>query len=338
MYKSRNRKTTTSWKQQAVKGVRGLAARAIQRFWRNRKGIVTGVKQGLKKRKFKLAQKATLQGTGGSFSKFFYGRRKLPLPKNIVKNLGIKYFVTNNASRFTGGIGQQQFSQPVVMFSPTALTTMQSILPGGSGAGGASQKFMVMKCSSELSISNCTLGNTRLILYDIVARRDLQSGVLSPLAAITSGFLDVFDGASSDYTTLGYTPFQNPRFTEFFKIVKMTHVILSQGQVHIHRISYHPNKIISGELDARISGGIRGLTCYTMIQQWGDPDNDGTVKTTVSTSSTAIDVVAKYQYQFTALQESTKGVKFTNALPATYTGTESLIDIGSGLVTAMATS
>ena len=93
-------------------------------------------------------------------------------------------------------------------------------------------------------------------IYDIIARRDqtTASTDFDPTNAFTNGLGD--EGA---YTSshVGKLPFASKIFTQYFKICKVTHLIMSEGQTHVHRINFKPMKILNKEVELLSTGNIK---------------------------------------------------------------------------------
>lgn len=285
--------------------------------------------QVMSKVKKSIHQPARPNGTAGWHSKFFYGKRKLPRGYRAVSTaLSKDYRVANNAARLTAAVGLQLASTQCRMFNATDCDLiLQSIV------SGKNQKALFMSCTAEMMITNQDLGNVKVIIYDIIARRDAPTGgsVGDPASAWADSYGD--QGATdSNYTIVGTTPFSSLLFTTYFKVLKATHVLMSQGQSHVHRIKFSPNKVLNAEMTQYTTGSFKGLTCFQMIVAYGMPYNDVTTKTQVSTGSVALDVVVRKQYRYTFIDDVTTNYYVVNSLPGAFTVNENIMDIGTGAV------
>lgn len=279
----------------------------------------------LPKKKKSIHQKAINVGTGGSMSKFFYGRRKVPRgfrTKGLAKN----YFVSNYATRLQATVGKQEVANALVMCNLSDLTTIK-----GRVSATDTSKYMLDTCSAEVMISNRELTNVRVYVYDVIARRDLNN-VPTAAQGWTSGYADE-GGADSNYQVVGTLPFSDDIFTQFFKVLKITHITLAQGQVHTHRVRFSPRKLIDGECLKYVNNGIKGLTCFTMVVVHGYPENDTTTKTQVSTGTATVDIISRKQYKYMYMVDSDTSYYQSNNLPSAFTVNESIVDMGSGAVT-----
>lgn len=276
-----------------------------------------------------IHQRAVNVGTGGSMSKFFYGKRKIPRRyASVYKALAKNYVGVNTAQRITAGIGLQNAYTVMPMFNSGDVASISSKV-----ANNNTNKIFLSSCSAEVMLTNQELANVRIYIYDIIARRDSQSNVntQNPDTAWKNSYADE-GGANSNYSIVGSTPYSSDLFTQYFKVLKVTHLTLSQGQSHTHRVHYSPNRAIDGEYIQYNSGSFKGLTCFTMIVLHGYPENDSTTKTQVSTGQCDVDVIIRKQYKYTWLNDQDTTFSMTNNLPANFTVGESIVNIGAGSV------
>ena len=225
------------------------------------------------RRKLRLNQRATLNSQGGSFSSFNYGARKLKLPYSVIKALSKNYYMYNSALRCSSGVGQQSFTLIGNIFENATCANMASKITGYT----ATQRTIYLSCSWEVMITNQALGSVRLWVYDIIARRDLTSSTTQdPVTTLYNSYADETGGNTTDYKIPGITPFSNDLFTQYFKVLKITQIDLSQGQTHIHKGNFTLNKIIDKEIFSNSGTGLKGQNCFVMLQQHGVPSNDTT--------------------------------------------------------------
>ena len=57
------------------------------------------------------------------------------------------------------------------------------------------------------------------------------------------------DEGTYDNTNIGVVPFTSNLFTSFFKVCKVTHMLLAEGQTHVHRVNFKPNKYMFKEIE-----------------------------------------------------------------------------------------
>jgi len=280
-----------------------------------------------KRRTASLHQKALPNipghGAGGTFSAFNMRRPLTKWQVGLKKNAASNFVYANGAQRLTSAIGVQAVS----LLSNTYLNT--DILNQFSSTN-LTCKTIIESCTENSIIRNQNNNDCYLILYDVVARRDqYQGSESSPFQTWFNGNFDA--GASGMIYQVGTTPFSSPQFTQYFKVVKVTHIILPAGGTHEHRVHYEPNRMINREV-AAISGYIRNLTHFTMAVQYGAPDNDNTTQTTVSIGTSTLDVVQTKQYKYTYVADAVTNNSFVASLPTTYaSGIEAIIQDESGV-------
>lgn len=279
----------------------------------------------------KLRQRASANGPGGTRSKFFYGKRKLPRAFRLTyKAIAKNYKQLNGATRLAGSVGVQTPSVLLTMFNQTDLNSINSQL----NSGNHTNRILYDSCSANIYLTNQDQGTVMFELYDCIARRDLStSNVADPVTAWQNSYADE-NGANTDYKFVGATPFSSDLFTQFFRVKKITHVILSQGQVHQHQVHYYPRRLIDAEYTQYMGNGAKGLTCFTFIVARGAPYNDNTTKTTVSTGQVSLDIVYQKQYKYTYLSDPTTTWSATNSLAASFPVSEAIMDIGTGAAVA----
>jgi len=259
--------------------------------------------------KTKLTQKVKTSKDGpvsDSFVKYPFRGFGLGAFKKITAPL---IYVVNESGYLQWTSGLQALTQPSPIYGCDDIThqfTMYAAHVPPDTAGAVTTKLYVEQCVAETMITNDTNAAIHMVLYDIIARRDLttssaaQTNYITPTAAWTQGSIDSSD--TSAYEIVGSNPFQTPGFTEYYKVVKITNIDLHTGGHHRHKMIVAPRQTVSNdvvtELTASASTGVYGkVTCFTMIVCHGFPDNT-TGGTTVSTSSGKIDWVTKKQYTF----------------------------------------
>jgi len=273
-----------------------------------------------------IHQPAINLGTSGSFSNFYYTPRKEPRAFRLIKKgISNNYLVNNNAVRLNASVGSQNNNTVNNMFNQTDLALISSKISSNN-----TQKFICKSCSAETMITNQDVGNVRIYIYDIIARRDLtSSGVSNPSNAWNNSYTDE-GGSGTSNQIVGTTPFSGDTFTQFYRVVKITHCTLAQGQTHTHRVRFAPNKIIDEEVVNNVSNGVKGLSTFTMLVYHGVPYNDLTTQSQVSTGAVALDVVTRRQYKYSWMNDSTTSFSSTNSLPSSFTVQEEVMDIGTG--------
>nr|WAE42322.1 MAG: capsid protein [Cressdnaviricota sp.] len=279
------------------------------------------------KKKKSIYQKATPEGTGGWVSSQFYTPRIMPRAYKVLnRSLPKNYYVINTAVRATTPIGLQGIFTPLSIWTKADVNAISQKITANN-----TNRFLCQASSAELLLTNQDIGNCKVILYDILARRDLSTSgnITTPAAAFLNSLADE-GGLNTNALVVGTTPFSSDLFTQFFKVCKVTTVTLAQGQCHTHRVSFKVNKVIDGEYIQYEGNGFKGMTHFTMMVVHGLPYNDSVTKTTVSIGSTAIDIVSKIQYKYTWIQDVDTTYSVANTLPGSFAVNEDVMDIGTG--------
>lgn len=264
--------------------------------------------------------------SGGESKSFFTLKR--PNKTKIGKLEYLKSTVVNNSAvRTTSLIGKQTSMNLVTCFDTADVSSLFTAI----GITGKTARLILHSIHAESLITNCENSNARIYLYDIIARRDVQTGYVDPTSVFQAGFADASTGGSAaNYLVPGVTPFGNHRFTEWFKILQTTEIILSPGATHTHVVHYAPNRLQSHEIDSATSAGcIAGLTVYTMLVVHGTPMNDSVTKTDVTLGPMNLDIVRKEMMSYSYAHQNYASDTITNSLNLTFAvGGETINDDG----------
>ena len=196
----------------------------------------------------------------------------------------------------TIGVGQQNVSTINCLYGCASNALSQDLdTQFGLISVSRSTQVMFQSCSCELMLSNATNSNVKVQIYDIIARRDISAttGNYLPDLAIQDSLAD--EGIVTK-EQVGVLPFSCKIFTQYFKICKVTHLIMAEGQTHVHRIKFTPNKVVNKELDIISSANLKGLTLYQLIICHGTPSDPNS--NAVTTCNGKIEYVVKKQYSY----------------------------------------
>lgn len=298
--------------------------------------------------KHKLSQKVkgAINGTSQSISGFMH--RKIKRKDAIaLRPLGKQNYVTNESARLSNTVGEQEFNLIATIYSNTLLSQIYTNIATSAVYGTNSVKTLKIFLNSvtvETLITNQTNATARLILYDIVCRRDTDnSTLLNPSYVLKNTMVDVANeagsiGTNTNYQTIGFSPFTCKAFTTFYKVRKVTYLDLPAGQNHVHRTTCHPSRWINDELIRYTANGIKNLTGYTVIQQHGYPDDYSGGTSTVVTGSTSIDYVTKYSYTYQYAVRAINSYMQGNNIGTTGTGNEQTMEQATGAPATVTTA
>lgn len=277
-------------------------ARSLYKAWRRYKQVGgktrTTVRRPLRTRRRtrrrRLIQKASSMGTGGYISKFYYGKRRLrPRALAILyKNTSKQYYGFDGSEIVdTTGPGQAWFTG-LSMFERQDIQAMANRLISGNTE--YTSRACYESCHAELQLSNLTNTNLRITIYDVIARRDAD--IPDPIDTLSPGSVDE-GGDMSDKSKYVFSPYQIDLFTQHFKVLKQTYVMMAEGQSHIHRVGFAPNKILNrAVIESSDNPQMRGLTTWSIVSVQGTPCAN--VTDTVSLTSPHLGVVWKKWYRF----------------------------------------
>lgn len=298
--------------------------RAVQRWWNARRNP----RERARKSRLRAAGPQSVRGppsfraaaipAGGGDSKSSFTlslpvKGKLP---PVAKEIPPSFVVNNGSGRVESVVGQQNF------FLAGDYWTVADCNLGFSLLGGAfaTPKVLMTKVTGETLFTNQENVNGRFTIYDVICRKDTNGTITNPLTAISNGVADLSGAIATDYLVPGFTPFMSPRFTEYFKVLQTTDVILSPGACHSHVVTYSPQKYLSKEITNGAGGvGIGGLTLFTLIQFHGTPINDVTDQTQVSLSHIAVDFVQKETYKIQYIHNAIMNADINQSLPVAFT-------------------
>lgn len=318
-----------------------------------------------------MARKIVRGNVGGvpSFSSYS-ASRPINAKVSAMKHVGASnYYVTNQARQLVVAEGYQN----AISFPHQSWSDIQSIsalaVPSGqpstyTSASVYTKQFVLESLKSEFLMTNSTLATCYVDIYDVVRKRDAQTGAgrVVPSPSAPSSGQDLIPNATQkpeDSWLLGSSieagypvTVQNPQpsqmvgalptdsllFKDYFKVVQRSHIALSQGATHRHTINLKSNHLVDQFLlSGDYQNDIAGLTMYTMIVCYGQPASisGGDSAPVVTTAKVALDIVVGYRYKYTWISDST--VSFTSSDNLSSLTGEQVVSIGAGQIVANAT-
>lgn len=269
-------------------------------------------------------QRAKLEGSGGSISKFNYGRYQRTLPDSVYKTLMPSFYRKNPAfGRISSAVGLQNAQIIHEAFTGPDLAAIF-----GGFAGG---KLLIEGVRGKAMLTNQSSSNCCITLYDIVtSKNESLSSVNNPIAAWREG-VDQEGGISTDWQLPGVSPFSSDVFKQNYHILKKTDVILGQGVTHEHSIEFFPNRQVNQSVYAYMQG-IADLTISCMAVFHGVPTNSVTTSTVVSTGEVDLDFTSFSEVSYRTLNASQSSYTIVNTtpLPLTLAGGENILNVATG--------
>jgi len=284
-------------------GIRGKAYRRKGRFARGRRprrkyGRPQTKRRGFKRRAMRSGNEAALMT---SYTKFRHRRVRLSARANLVQKMSApENYISQGSSRTTARINGQEWYEKV-LWRPTWTATDGTDLNQlyREYAGGYITKrnsLYIQNQYARFKITNQSNVVTDVYLYDLKARRDIDSGEtpdFTPTAlmddVVTSLVGSGLSTTAMDKNTIGFNPFTFRDFKRSWQLVKTKKVTLNPGQTHVHIMSSMGAKIIGGE---RITGhyAAKDVTKALLMKVEGYPANDTTTVTNVGVYTGVLDV------------------------------------------------
>lgn len=326
----------------AAKGItpvrRGGAVAAAVRFMdRGRAREATRVRTRTATRTKSLTQQAK-ETRGGSESSFYKSVPGKPLAVNSKKLARNTYVLTTNSKQDStpgvqaafeiGAIGDLASLQGIMN---TALLEQYTTL---TPPGYKTERILIKSCVAEHAYTNSTNAVCRGVLYDIVPRQDIYNTSTDPVNSVLAwGFGSIEQSGTNMPGQVGCTPFMSQKFVHYYKVLKITNVILAPGQTHYHRVTYKMNHVLHNTVLQQANvAQLKGLTMPQLAVFYGQPVNDA--GTGVTTEAVHILCISKYQYESTFLPNNMSLTNFTVGL--SNTGGTTLEDVVTGATATFA--
>lgn len=229
------------------------------------------------KKKEPLFQGVKQLTTFHSTSKHSYGHRPLNMQGAVFKNSTHANWSSVTQIAFKSSTGRQECVDAVIcdQYDIDILKSEISkyMASGFSNVQMNTLRWLLRSFRVRYELKNFGKDSAYVDIYDVLPRRDIgfddNGPQNSPTIAFSQGVKDqvsVFDNTM--YRRPGQTPFDSKQFVTFYKVHKVTRVILSPGGTHEHIVSGHPNYIFDYSQVVGTSGqikGFRGLTAYSMF-------------------------------------------------------------------------
>lgn len=276
------------------------------------KKSTSGIKEG----------KVMNEGTGGQYSMFVPPKGKCYLPKHVEDALPPLSLTRNFALQSKSSVGQQQIVNVDGVFKPELATTY---------TGDNITRVLYHRANYDITMNNIYLSNCYIIIYDIMARKDVGSvSIGTPPTAWIQGDTDL--GQTGGYATLGSTPWQSEVFNQYWEVKQVTNVVLAAGATHVHKARLEPNKIVSSAYGRYTPYALKDVTYYCMIEFHGSPANDITTQTQVSVGVGGLNIIVDKEEVLKQLQKTTPTLQVTNSLPTSFTAGEQVVNMGGSII------
>jgi len=227
-------------------------------------------------RKVSLYQGVKQLTTTHSVSRVSYGRRPLGTQAKIFANSTHGNWTSVVQDQIKSNIGKQEVGDVNILDDPDIGTIRAQVVQyqqsGFSSIQMNNIRFLLKSFKARYEFKNFATDTAYIDLYDCIARRDIGKddnlSINVPSVAFAQGVKDqvvAFD--INQYQRPGESPFNSRQFVTFYKVVKITRVILPPGGTHEHTVYGSPNYIYNWTQNIGTTGqvfGYKGLTTYTM--------------------------------------------------------------------------
>jgi len=301
-----------AYKKYGTTGYRGIDALGAVTT-RAANAVKTAYNKYKSKKKSSVHQNAKLQvpghGAGGTFTSVYMKKPLTNWLKGMKKATASNFSYVNTSLRMSTGPSLQAYYTVSQTFNAADLALLFQ-------STNNTCRTLIESVTENNLYRNQSNNDCFLVIYDVIARRDMSSATSDyvPNLAWYNGAPDTgMTSAATGYP--GATPFAVPRFTQYFDVKKVSHIILPAGGCHNHRIHYEPNRMISREVINENNQNVKGLTMYSLAVIYGAPDNNLT-GSTVTSGSAAVDFVQTKQYKWTYMTDAVTNNNYTNSLAA----------------------
>lgn len=280
---------------------------------------------------------------GGSESSFSIHQKAKGLGK-FTQKLQKLSFIGNSSAIRTQTAGSQFVGLEYAPFSAfdcgvlmaQALTQQYGSL---TPTGFQTEKIFMKSAKVEYAYNNNTNDQVRMVLYDIVPKKDIYNtagDAQDPVTSWANGLTHQGVATSSPQTIVGSTPFGSEMFCHFWTIKKITNVTLAPGQTHYHRTKIVVNKTVSNEdIQQGNLAYLKNCSAAHVSVGYGAPCLTA-VGSGVTTEATKVLSVVKIEYEFTYLPNNMSTTKVTNTLAVTTTGNiENMVTGAAGTFAAV---
>jgi len=255
--------------------------------------------------------------------------------------------IRNFANVIAGQTGLQNYYD-FVHLGNAQLSQIRNNLP--SSANNAGARFVLESYMTEILVTNTTTASCELEFYDVIPTRDIAAAttyatptattyLLDPLPTsywetgvlVNANLLPSTSPANQPSRLLGGTPFDSQLFRDYFKVIRRTRVLLTQGGSHRHFISLRVNALVDDALIGNEAmSAMRGLSAFTMMVFKGMPNTTGATGLVASTNITQLAFTQSQRIKYSWVTNYSNNL-FTNATITQPTSTQ-VVNIGSGAI------
>jgi hypothetical protein len=240
---------------------------------------------------------------GGKYATVFY---KVPALKHHLRRLQKETYTKND---FTGGraigpLGRRAYTS---MFNPSAqnlidVANLAALASGGAtGLKNYSNTNYLKKIRLHAVITNVENVAAEVTVYML---RPIKNHNVPPTTAMATGIQNE-GGSATSYLDYDQNPNDSIEFKKAWNIIRRKHVFIMPGETVKYDCTIVVNKPVMS-YDTTLTGGNLYDSMYTyhllLAQQGGAISNDTTTKTNVSSSSSTLNWICRYEYVFATME------------------------------------
>lgn len=265
--------------------------------------------------------------TSGGESKSNYTSSTPNFHNSLTKYLGAFTVNRNRATTATATQGVQTLLLISDSFTATDVNQVFVMLAETS-AGFNAAKVFIQSTYSQSMMTNASNTNMHATIFDCVATVDGFTTVNpDPVTALTLGGIDAQGGVATDIFIPGTMPWNNPRYKASYRTLQQTSIILSPGQVHVHRVKLSPNRLFNKErITTNGVGPIGGLTHYSFVIFHGTPVHDAATELSIGLSPVKLDVVQLETTQYKQVATPHAFSSITSSIPTNILAPEQWVE------------
>lgn len=266
------------------------------------------------------------EGTGGQVSYFHGPHFKSSLPPWQVNAVAPQVVQSNLALQSKSAVGRQTgFASPPICDSAAASAFVNDKF----------SRVIIEKATSDVTMNNIYLSNCYIMIYDIIARKDVgNTSISNPYSTWAQGTTDESQPNAANY--LGSTPFDNELFNQYYKVCQVTSVVLGAGATHVHKVRMQPNRLVSGAYLEYTPYCLKDITYFTLVEFHGSPANDSTTQTQVGIGVGGLNVIFDQETTYKQVAKYTPTISTTNNLLSAFTVGEQVVNLGGSTIVAQA--
>lgn len=261
-------------------------------------------------------------------------------PKSITDDEELLNYQLQSTERLVNGAGRQGVGG--IAANLWTLNDLGSAL-NYTFSGIANAKHAYVKSASLRAFgTNTTNNNVKVLIYNIVAKTDMQDGFF-PVQDWAQGFVGE-NSALSQREIYGETPYGSSAFCSRWTIWKTTSFYLAEGESFMHNTIINYNRKISlakiYDLSGKTTpsantGAIGGLTQALLIVLQPFPAHETTTRTNISIPVAGLDICYSKRYASYNMSQNTRQIAQPTVFSTTFATAAQQMNEDTGVMTTL---